>query len=105
MQNLSSWFEDRAYPTRLIEKEFRRVKEYNILERSTLVKPCKIGMPLTITSHPLLKHSSLVIKKNLHILYSETEGRKVFTSKTFRAFNTSHNPKTHLVKNKLRYHH
>ena len=58
-------------------------------------------MPFTITSHPLFKHSSLVIKKNLHILYSETEGSKVFTSKTFRAFSTSHNPKNHLVEAKV----
>ena len=101
MQDLSSWLEDRAYPTWRIEKEFRRVREYNILERSTLVKSCKIGVRLTITSHPLLKHSTLVIKKNLHILYSETEGRKVFTSKPFIAFSTSHNLKNYLVKAKV----
>ena len=87
----------------LIENEFRSVREYNIPESNTSVKLCKTGVPLTITFHPLLKHSSLVIKKNLHTLYLDAEGRKVFTPEPFMAFRTSCNLKNYLVKAK--YHH
>ena len=53
----------------LVEKEFRKVREYNIQGCSTLVKICKRGVPFTITFHPLLKQVWFVIKKELHILY------------------------------------
>ena len=87
LQDLPSWLRNRAYPTWLIEKEFRRVREYNIQEdTSTLVKSCKKGVPFTITFHPSLKHSFLAIKKNLYILYLDTQARKVFTPEPFIAF-------------------
>ena len=35
LQDLSSWFKNRAYPTWLINKELRRVREYNIQESNT----------------------------------------------------------------------
>ena len=51
-------------------------------ECSILVQPCTTGVPITIA---LLKHSSLVIKKNVHILHLDTEAWKVFTPKSFIA--------------------
>ena len=68
MQELFSWLKNRAYPTWLIEREFKKVKEYNIEAESNILREesCKIGAPLTIAFHPLLKHFGLVIKKNLH---------------------------------------
>ena len=99
LQELSSWLKNRAYPTWLIEREFKRVKEYNIEESNRLrEESCKTGVPLTIVFHPMLKHFGLVIKKKylskykiLHILYLDTEARKVFTPEPFTAFRTSRN--------------
>ena len=47
-------------------------------------------MPLTIAFHPLLKHFGLVIKKHLHILYLDTETRKVFTPEPYTAYYISY---------------
>ena len=66
---LSDWFMNTAYPTWFIDKGLRRVREYNIKESNTLEKPCNTGVPFTITFHPLLRHASLIVKKNLLILY------------------------------------
>ena len=54
-------------------------------------------MPFAITFHALLKHSSLVIKKNLHFLYLDIEARKVFAPEQFIAFRTSCDLKNYLV--------
>ena len=95
---LVAWHRNRAYPTWLIEKVFRRVREYNIQEdTSTLLKSCKRGVPFTITFHSSLKHFGLVFKKNLYILYLDTEARKVFTPESFIAFRTGRNLKNYLV--------
>ena len=100
LQELSSWLKNRAYPTWLIEREFKRVKEYNIEAESNILREesCKTGVPLTIAFHPLLKHFGLVIKKNLHILYLDTEARKVFTPEPFTAFRTSRNLRSYFVR-------
>ena len=95
LQDLSGWFKNRAYPTWLIDKELRRVREYNIKESNTLAKPCKTGVPFTITFPPLLRHASLIIKKNLHILYLDADAREVFTPEPFMAFRTSRNLKNY----------
>jgi hypothetical protein len=65
-------------------------------------------VPLTIVFHPLLKHFGLVIKKKylskykiLHILYLDTEARKVFTPEPFTAFRTSRNLGSYLVRAKV----
>ena len=69
LQDLSTWVRNRAYPTSLIEKEFRRIREYNIQEdTSTLVKSCKRGVSFTITFHPSLKHSGLDSKSVVYLL-------------------------------------
>ena len=79
------------------------VKEYNIEAESNILREesCKTGVPLTIAFHPLLKHFGLVIKKHLHILYLDTEARKVFTPEPFTAFRTSHNLRSYLVRAKV----
>ena len=41
-------------------------------------------MPFTITFRPSLKHSGLVIKKKMYILYLDTEAYEVFTPEPFR---------------------
>ena len=46
-------------------------------------------------------HFGLVIKKNLHILYLDTEARKVFTPEPFTAFRTSRNLRSYLVRAKV----
>ena len=58
-------------------------------------------MPLTIAFHPLVKHSSLVIKKNLHIFYLDPEACKAFIPEPFIAFRTSSSLKNYLVKAKF----
>jgi hypothetical protein len=46
LQELSSWLKNRAYPTWLIEREFKRVKEYNIEAESNILREesCKTGV-------------------------------------------------------------
>ena len=66
-----------------------------------MLKSCKRGVPFTISFHPSLKHSGLVIKKNLYILYLDTEARKVFTPEPFIAFSTGRNLKNYLVREKV----
>ena len=84
LQELSGWINNRAYSMWLTEKEFKRVKEYNIEESNTCSEESfKTGVPLTIVFHPLLKYFGLVIKKNLHILYLDIQAPKVTQSGWF----------------------
>jgi hypothetical protein len=56
LQEQYSWLKNRAYPTWLTEREFKRVKEYNIEMASNTLREegCKTGVPLTIAFHPLI---------------------------------------------------
>jgi hypothetical protein len=51
LQELSCWLQNRAYPMWLIRKEFKRLQSCDKASN----KKRKIGVPLTITFHPLLK--------------------------------------------------
>ena len=79
----------------------KRVNKYNIEESNTFREESfKTGVPLTIVFHLLLKHLSLVIKKNLHILYLDIQVRKVYTQEPFVAFRTGRNLSSYLVRAK-----
>jgi hypothetical protein len=48
---------EHIHATWLLEREFKRVKEYNIEAESNILREesCKTGVPLTIAFHPFVK--------------------------------------------------
>jgi hypothetical protein len=74
LQELSGWLQNRAYPMWLIRKEFERLQSCDKASN----KNRKIGVPLTITFHPLLKDFGLIIRKYIHLLYLERSSESVF---------------------------
>jgi hypothetical protein len=59
----------------LIRKQFERLQSCDKVSNEKR----KIGVPLPITFHPLLKDFGLIICKYIHLLYLDPEAQKVFS--------------------------
>ena len=59
------------------------------------------GIPLVITYHPLLKDFASIIRKDLYILYLNTEVKEIFTPDLMISFRGARELRNYLVRTKL----
>ena len=74
--DMKSWFQERGYPSGLIQKGMNKVKFSGHWDKNKAKKKSK-GVPLVITFYPLLKYVGNIIHKNLCLLYTDREAQRV----------------------------
>ena len=67
---MKSWFQKRAYPEKIIDKELGKV---SFSYRGSKSNRKNKGIPFVVTYHPLLQERSNIIRSNLNCLYADDE--------------------------------
>ena len=102
LQNLKKWFQDRGYPTNMIENELQKVSE---IPRDNLFKEkqrdTKNAVAFVVDYCPALQSLPKLIKSLYFIIDLDPETKAVFPEVPFVSFRNCRNLKSYLVRAKL----
>ena len=95
---MKSWFQKRAYPDKIIDKELGKV---SFSYRGSKSNRKNKGIPFVVTYHPLLQELSNIIRNNLNWLYADDEVKKLFSPEPMVSFHSARKLSSYLVRAKL----
>ena len=101
LPEIRSWFCNRNYPETVVDKELNKAisrPRQELFERKAK-RVC--GVPFVVTFHPALNSLPHILKKHLHLLFSNVQVKAVFTPAPFVSFRTGYSLKNHLVRSKV----
>ena len=98
--DIKSWFQERWYPSGVVQKEISKVKFSGHWNKNQIKKKFK-GVSLVITFHPLLKNFDNIIQKNLYLLHMDQETQRIFTPAPMITFRSARKLSSYLVRAKL----
>ena len=87
----------RKYPDDLISREIRKVKFSESRLKSNDKKHNMKSITLVVMYHPLLKSFSVIIDKNINILYIDKDVKRVFTPRPTVSFLSARELNSYLV--------
>ena len=88
-EEIKSWFRKRESLEDLICSEMSKVKFSNLRLKSNDKNHNMKEIPCVVTYHPLLKSLKAIIDKNLSILYTHKEVKRLFTPRPMVSFRSA----------------
>ena len=98
VEDLKTWFRKRGYPDYLIKEQVEKALRPTPSDKNNSKKVN--GVPVVVTYNPAFKTLFQVIRKNLQLLYTDEEAKKVFSPAPFVSFRSTRNLKSCLLKSK-----
>ena len=95
---MKSWFQKRAYPDKIIDKELGKV---SFSYRGSKSNKKNKGIPFVVTYHPLLQELSNIIRNNLNWLYADDEVKKLFSPGPMVSFRSARKLSSYLGRAKI----
>ena len=89
------WFQKRAYPDKIIDKELDKVI---FSYRGSKSNGKNKGIPFAVTYHPLLLELSNIIRNSLNWLYADDEVKKLFSPGPMVSFRSARKLSSYLVR-------
>ena len=97
-EEIKSWFRKRESLEDLVCSEISKVKFSNLRLKSNDKNHNMKEIPCVVTYHPLLKSLKAIIDKNLSILYTHKEVKRLFTPRPMVSFRSARKWKSYLVR-------
>ena len=95
---MKSWFQKRAYPDKIIDKELSKV---SFSYRGSKSNRKNKGIPFLVKYYPLLQELSNIIRSNLNWLYAYDEVKNLFSPGPMVSFHSTRKLSSYLVRAKL----
>ena len=95
---MKSWFQRRGYPEDVINTEIKKVTFNGNSSKSNNKNK---GVPFVLTYYLLLKKINYIIRKHIHLLYMNEEGKKVFQPGPMVSFRSPRNLSSYLLRAKI----
>ena len=95
---MKSWFQKRASPDKIIDKELGKV---SFSYRGSKSNRKNKGIPFVVTYHPLPQELNNIVRNNLNWLYADDEVKKLFSPGPMVLLRSARKLSSYLVRAKL----